>query len=109
MFRHNARDLAEGWEFKVLHSAGGAFRKASTLQRCLAEESQAGWSLVEKLSDYSVRLKRPADAKKRDGALGIDAYRTTVGMSEGQRYVLGTVGVLAAIGSLVGIVAQFKG
>lgn len=75
-------DLAEGWEFKIIRSATGWFRNPELLRRVLDEESRAGWTLVEKFDDQRVRLKRPAAARGRDGSLGFDPYRTTVGMSE---------------------------
>ena len=77
------RDLAENWEFKILRSATGAFKDPAVMQRYLAEESQAGWTLVEKFDNSRIRLKRPAAARQQDAQCAFDPYRTRVGMSEG--------------------------
>lgn len=86
MTTYTREDLTEGWEFKILRSMTRAFGKPEKLQQVLAEESRAGWVLVEKFDDYRVRLKRPASAKEADGQLDFDAYRTYVGISQG-RYI----------------------
>jgi hypothetical protein len=87
MTTYTREDLTEGWEFKILRSMRSAFKKPEKLQAVLAEESRAGWVLVEKFDDYRIRLKRPASAKEADGQLHFDAYRTWVGISQA-RYVL---------------------
>jgi hypothetical protein len=46
----------------------------------LQEESRAGWTLVEKLDDNRIRLKRLASARDGDVGLPFDAHRTWVGM-----------------------------
>ena len=75
-------DLAENWEFKILRSATGAFKDPAVMQRYLAEEAQAGWTLVEKFDNSRIRLKRPAAARQQDAQCTFDAYRTRVGISE---------------------------
>ncbi len=106
MTGYTAADLAEGWEFKILRSATGAFKKPDVLRRVLEEEGRAGWVMVEKFDSQRVRLKRPtppAPAKSGDPALGFDPYRTTVGIGEGQLTliiigcVLGAVALVTAI------------
>ena len=69
MTPYGPRDLAEDWEFKILHSATAAFKNANTLQRYLAEEGQAGWALVEKFDNGRIRLKRPASVRQNDARL----------------------------------------
>ena len=46
MTPYTPRDLAENWEFKILRSATGAFKDPAVMQRSLAEEAQAGWTLT---------------------------------------------------------------
>jgi hypothetical protein len=82
MTPYSPRDLAENWEFKILRSATGAFKDPVVMQRYLAEEAQAGWTLVEKFDNSRIRLKRPAAARQQDAQCAFDAYRTRVGISE---------------------------
>ena len=85
-------DLAEGWEFKIVRSATGAFRKPECLRQVIEEEGRAGWVLLEKFDNQRVRFKRPASAKSGDSALapapGYDPYRTSYGMSDGKLVAL---------------------
>jgi hypothetical protein len=87
MTTYKREDLTEGWEFKMLRSMRSTFKKPERLQAVLADESRAGWTLVEKFDDSRIRLKRPASAKEADGQLDFDAYRTWVGISQA-RYIL---------------------
>lgn len=82
MTRYTQTDLTEGWEFKILRSATGAFGKPERLRTALEDEARAGWVLLEKFDNGRVRLKRPASARASDAALGFDPYRTVYGMSE---------------------------
>ena len=66
---------------KVNH-ATGAFGRHDRLRQILEREARAGWTLVEKFDDKRIRLKRPASARAADAGLGIDPYRTWVGISE---------------------------
>src|SRR5438105_15873179 len=77
-------DLAEGWEFKFLRSATGAFRTPEGLRKAVEEEARAGWVLLEKFDNRRLRFKRPLSARSGDAALSIDAYRTSYGLSEGK-------------------------
>jgi hypothetical protein len=81
MTPYTPRDLAENWEFKILRSATGAFEDPAVMQRYLAEEAQAGWTLVEKFDNSRIRLKRPATARQQDAQCTFDPYRTGVGIS----------------------------
>ena len=82
MTPYSADDLAGDWEFKIVRSAMGGFRKAAFLQQVLDDESRAGWVLVEKFDNSRIRLKRPARARERDGKLDFDPYRTDAGVSQ---------------------------
>lgn len=105
MTPYRPQDLSEGWEFKILRSATGAFKDPATLQGYLAEEGQAGWVLVEKFDNSRVRLKRPAGARQNDGSLAFDAYRTAVGMTEGKLGALIVGGVIGAVVLVLAIIA----
>ena len=98
MTPYTPRDLAENWEFKILRSATGAFKDPAVMQRYLAEEAQAGWTLVEKFDNSRIRLKRPGTARQQDAQCTFDPYRTSVGISE-----VG-LGLLIA-GSIIGGIA----
>jgi hypothetical protein len=71
------KDLAEGWEFKIMR---GDFRRPERLRAILEEEKRGGWVLLEKFDDSRIRLKRPAGTKIVEGdfADGYDPYRTHV-------------------------------
>ncbi len=90
------QDLSLDWEFKILRSATGIFKKPEELRRFLDEEGRAGWVLVEKFDDTRLRLKRPAAARERDGKLDLDPYRTYVGPSP-NTVALATVGIVLGI------------
>lgn len=104
MTGYTATDLDDGWEFKILRSATGAFKKPEFLQRALEEEGRAGWVMIEKFDSQRVRLKRPAAAKSGDAALGFDPYRTTVGISEGRLALIIIGCILAAVAIMVAII-----
>lgn len=108
MTHYSEADLKENWEFKIVRSTMGAFRKPETLRRLIAEESRAGWVLVEKFDDARVRFKRPISAREGDTALPpeVDPYRSTYGISEGALAALiiaGIFGLIALVG-LIGLV-----
>jgi hypothetical protein len=84
MTPYRPQDLSDDWEFKILRSVTGTFRKPEKLKEALDQEAKAGWALVEKFDNSRIRLKRRESARSGDGALGFDPYRTHVGMSEGR-------------------------
>lgn len=99
MTPYTPKDLAEGWEFKILRSNFAAFRKPEKLQAVLDEEKRGGWVLVEKFDDSRIRLKRAVGTKVMPGdfADGYDPYRTTIGVSQG-RLAVAIVGVALSLG-----------
>ena len=84
MTAYRKDDLEQSWEFKILRSATAQFRKPDILNIVLAEESRAGWELLEKFDNERLRFKRPIAGRKGDVnlAAGIDPYRTQYGISE---------------------------
>ena len=105
MTSYTPEELASGWEFKIVRSATGAFKRTEFLQRVLEEEKRAGWTLVEKFDNSRLRLKRPVSARSSDGSAGIDAYRSHVGISELALGLRIGVAVLAVIALVLGMIA----
>jgi hypothetical protein len=81
MTAYRPEDL-EGYEFKILRSTTGRFRKPEGMRAALAEEAEAGWELVEKFDHARIRLKRRISWREKDAHLPWDPYRTYVGISE---------------------------
>jgi hypothetical protein len=81
MTKYSQSDLEGGWEFKIVRSTFGAFRKPHKLGKLIQEEAQAGWEMVEKFDEYRVRFKRRSSARMNDPALppNYDPYRTQYG------------------------------
>ncbi len=104
MTPYSEQDLRDGWEFKILRSATGAFKHPEKLNQALDEEARAGWVMVEKFDNGRVRLKRPASAKRDDATLEFDPYRTTWGTTEG-RLALAIVAIV--LGVIIALAAGF--
>lgn len=81
MTNYTDADLDEDWEFKIIRSNTASFKSREVLQRVCEEEARAGWRLVEKFDNQRLRFKRPVSERANDRTLGIDPYRTQVGMS----------------------------
>jgi len=96
-------DIREDWEFKIVRSESGAFRRPEVLERLIEEEAQAGWVMLEKFDDNRVRFKRPRSARARDDFLpdGFDPYRTQYGRLSARPAML--VGVLIGLLALFGL------
>ena len=100
MTPYSDKDLAEGWEFKIVRANSPAFRNPERLRAVLEEEHKGGWTLVEKFDDCRIRLKRPAGTKVvvGDFADGYDPYRTSVGTLSGQTaLILGGIAIAVAL------------
>jgi hypothetical protein len=111
LIQYTPDDLSDHWEFKILRSMTGAFKKPHFLERVLEEEARSGWMLVEKFDNGRIRLKRPASAKAMPSAGGVDPYRTYVGLTEGQfaLVVVGcTVGSMILLSLLIAAVAAMS-
>lgn len=104
MTRYTDRELEGDYEFKIVRSSSGAFGKRENLEKVVAEESMAGWVLVEKFDDNRLRFKRSASAKRNDFNLpqGVDPYRTTYGLGEAGLAFL-VIGIIAAVGGLIAL------
>jgi len=89
-------DNAEKWEYKIVRSESGAFRKPEVLEFLIEEEALAGWEMLEKFDNRRIRFRRPVEARKQDHILPshIDPYRTTIRGSLARTGVLISVGLL---------------
>ena len=99
MTKYTSEDLENNWEFKIVRSETGAFRKQQAFQNLLQEEQIAGWELVEKLDDRRVRLKRRKEDRRKDAMLpqGYDPYRTNYGSSTARPIVLIIIATMLAV------------
>lgn len=102
MTEYNTNEL-DGWEFKIVRANTRKFKDSTVIQKLCAEEAQAGWEMIEKFDDSRIRFKRRVDRRAQDQHLTIDAYRTQVGVSEGQIVAI----VLGVIAGLAGVVLAF--
>lgn len=96
MTHYTSDDLDQDWEFKIVRSTFGSFRRPQMLQDLIEEESQAGWEMIEKFDEYRVRFKRPRSARRNDVNLPsyIDPYRTQYGVGRQNLIVIGLVVML---------------
>ena len=83
---YSAEELDADWQFKIMRSLTGGFKKPEALAALAEFEAIAGWQLLEQFDKNRVRFKRPVRAQTRDHLLplGVDAYRTHYGITEGQ-------------------------
>jgi len=111
MTQYTSEDLDNNWEFKIVRSTFGKFRKPEHIQAVIEEEAQAGWVMVEKFDDNRIRFKRSNSARKNDPLLPtyVDPYRTNYDRISGNSGVMIGVGILIAL-LLAGVaVALFVG
>lgn len=105
---YNENDL-EGWEFKILRSNTGAFKKREVVEKVRQEEAQAGWEMVEKFDDNRIRFKRPIERRANDRHLAIDPYRTTYGMGQGMQAAIILIITALVAGGAILAALMFKG
>jgi hypothetical protein len=107
MTNYLAEDLDNDWEFKIVRSERGAFRKPETFQRLMQEEAAADWEMVEKLDDRRVRFKRRKESRRRDATLpqGVDPYRTQFDPRASRTLVLVLIGLVTMVALAVGVLA----
>ncbi|MBU0510298.1 MAG: hypothetical protein KJ638_01160 [Chloroflexi bacterium] len=98
MSKYTREELDNDWEFKILRSASGAFRKPELLETLLEEEALAGWEMVEKFDNSRIRFKRLKTARKRDPMLPdyVNPYRTQYGGSVNRSISLILAGLVIA-------------
>lgn len=84
-------------EYKVIQSQTPLFADTAKMQEVLAEESKAGWRLLEKEDNYKIRVQRDISHRANDANLGLDAYRTTVGVSSMVTYGVTALITLAVV------------
>ncbi len=110
MARYTQDDLSNDWEFKIVRSESGAFRKPEVLRKLIEEEARAGWVMLEKFDDRRIRFKRPRSARTRDALLPPDAdpYRTRYGAPSAQYAVLATM-LMGLVVAGLGVLVFLKG
>jgi len=88
---------SEKYEYKIVRSESGAFRKADVFADLVEDEALAGWEMLEKFDNRRIRFRRPVEARKRDHMLPdyVDPYRTNYGGS------LTRMGISVALGLLL--------
>ena len=103
MTPYSREEIENDWEFKIIRSQTGTFRKPAALQKLMDEEARAGWQLVEKFDNSRVRFKRPRSARQRDAQLpaGVDPYRVQYGISEGAMVAVVLVALFGAFGLIM--------
>lgn len=108
MTRYMDKELQDDWEFKIVRSVTGQFKKPETVAQLREEEALLGWQLVEKFDNNRLRFKRPISAQKRDLELApyMDPYRTQYGISEGALAV-SIIGTIILIGGTLAFIATY--
>jgi hypothetical protein len=111
MTNYTTEDLEKNWEFKIVRSEMGAFRKPEVFHRLLQEESISGWELVEKLDDRRVRFKRRKEDRRKDAGLpqGIDPYRSQFGGGASRSLMAVLVGLAVMIALGAGLLVVLGG
>jgi len=77
-------DLTPGkddWEYKIVQVRGGGFRSLKAIQYVCQQEAKFGWTLLEKIDDNRLRLKRSISWRAKDSLLKQNPYRTDYGVS----------------------------
>ena len=110
MTPYSAKELTEGWEFKIIRSPRKLFGRQEYRDRVLAEERRAGWVLVEVFDDGRIRLKRLRSPGDPDATEGYDPYRTVMNDSlepatPAQKAIQKGCLIILAIGAVIGILA----
>lgn len=73
--------VGEDWEYKIVQVRGGVFRSFKAIQYVCQQEGKFGWTLLEKIDDNRLRLKRSVSWRAKDGLLKQNPYRTDYGVS----------------------------
>ncbi|MEL7039564.1 MAG: hypothetical protein AAFO04_28725 [Cyanobacteria bacterium J06592_8] len=88
------------WEYKIVRANRDLFRNPAVFHKLCEEESQVGWTMLEKLDDRRVRFKRPANLRDKasEELPRFDPYRSHYGST------LDFTSWLAAIAFLMAII-----
>jgi len=102
---YSDQHLSENWEFKIVRSATGAFRKPEEFAKLLEEEGRFGWVLLEKLDNGRVRFKRRAGSRPRVPLVSQedDPYRSIYGMSPNRQATMIGFIVMGVIVLMIGL------
>src|SRR5262245_21089259 len=108
MTPYSAKELVEGWEFKIIRSTRKLFGRREYRERVLAEERRAGWVLVEVFDDGRIRLRRPRPLGGPEQHEGYDPFRTILDdwmepASPAQRLAQRLALACLAVGAVVGV------
>lgn len=71
----------EDWEYKIVQVRGGGFRSLKAIQYVCQQEAKFGWTLLEKIDDNRLRLKRSVSWRAKDSLIKQNPYRTDYGVS----------------------------
>lgn len=88
-------------EYKIMQSQTPLFSDTGKMQEVLAEEAQAGWSLLEKQSNFSIKLQRDVSCRADDQNLTIDPYRTSVGVPATVTYSASAIITLVVVSAIL--------
>jgi hypothetical protein len=80
-YQTNYETQENDWEFKILRTVNDGFQPHKLLKSVCAEESEAGWVLLEKLDNNRLRFRRPIHFREKDHLLKLDPYRSYYGLS----------------------------
>jgi hypothetical protein len=102
---YSDQHLSEDWEFKIVRSATGAFRKPEEFAKLLEEEGRFGWVLLEKLDNGRVRFKRRAGSRPRAplGSQEDDPYRSIYGTSPNRQAAMIGFVVMGVLVLMIGL------
>jgi hypothetical protein len=103
MTRYAAADT-EGWEFKIVRSASGKFRRPEVVRELVDEEAKSGWELLEKFDDNRIRFRRRVEHRADDAHRDGDPYRTQYGIGADRLGLLVALVILGVL-ALAGVVA----
>lgn len=87
-------------EYKIIQAQTPLFAETAKMHELLEVEATAGWRLLEKESNYRIKLQREVSHRKNDPSLNIDAYRSTIGVSSTVTYgatALLTIAIVSVI------------
>lgn len=102
--KYNSDDL-DGWEFKIVRSDLGRFKKREIVQKLCDREAKAGWEMVEKFDNSRIRFKRRTEKRAQDQHLDFDPYRTSMSTISGGKVavIIGIIVLLVGVGVLLAI------